>query len=290
MLKKNVIMVVNPVSGGRDKSGLIQAAAHYAKNHNLNFILYGTTGSNDGEKIKDLFNKFLPERVVVAGGDGTIRLVAQALENKDFVLGIIPAGSSNGLATDLCLVKPLKEILNIAFNGHFIEMDVLQINGKTCLHLSDLGLNAKLVENFEKSTVRGKWGYALQVFNTLLKAGRPFEAIITADDKIIECKVRMIVVANSQKYGTGVVINPTGLMNDGKFELVILKNLNLIIFGKIITGSMPVNPDDIVIVSTDKAIIKLNRPVSFQIDGEYCGTETELDVSISPNKIKVAVP
>lgn len=290
MLKKNVIMVVNPVSGGIDKSEFIRETACYATSLDQNFILYGTTGVDDIQKIKELYSKFIPERVIVAGGDGTIRLVAEALENQDVILGILPAGSSNGLATDLCLIKTLKENLNIAFQDHFIEADIIAINGKKCLHLSDLGLNARLIENYEKSSVRGKWGYFLQVFNTLLKAGRPFEAIINADDKIVECKVRMIVIANSQKYGTGVVINPNGLMNDGKFELIILKNLNLIVFAKIITGRMPVAQEDIVIISTDKALIKLDKPVSFQIDGEYCGTETELDISIVPNKIKIAIP
>jgi diacylglycerol kinase family enzyme len=51
----------------------------------------------------------------------------------------------------------------------------------------------------------------------------------------------MIVIANSKKYGTGVVINPNGVMNDGKFEIIILKNLDLVVFGKIITGNMPLN-------------------------------------------------
>jgi diacylglycerol kinase family enzyme len=43
----------------------------------------------------------------------------------------------------------------------------------------------------------------------------------------------MIVIANSQKYGTGVTINPNGAMDDGKFELVILKNLDLVVLGKL---------------------------------------------------------
>jgi diacylglycerol kinase family enzyme len=79
-------------------------------------------------------------------------------------------------------------------------------------------------------------------------------------------------------------------MNDGKFELVILKNFDLIIFGEIILGNMPLNHEDIEIISTDKATIKTNFPVSFQIDGEYCGNELELKINISPNKIKVAIP
>jgi diacylglycerol kinase (ATP) len=100
----------------------------------------------------------------------------------------------------------------------------------------------------------------------------------------------MVVIANSKKYGTGVVINPDGVMNDGKFELVILKNLDFFIFSEIIMGNMPLNPDDFEIISTDKATIKTNFPVNFQMDGEYCGCESELKISISSNKIKIAIP
>ena len=99
----------------------------------------------------------------------------------------------------------------------------------------------------------------------------------------------MIVVANSQKYGTGVTINPNGVMNDGKFEIVILKNLDLLVFGKIISGNMPVDSADVEIISTDKALITTSKAVSFQIDGEYIGEETRLEIDILPKQMKVAI-
>jgi diacylglycerol kinase (ATP) len=164
------------------------------------------------------------------------------------------------------------------------------INGKRSLHLSDIGLNAELIKNYENSAVHGRWGYVLQIFNTLIGTEELFQATITANNQIVECEARMIVIANSQKYGTGVVINPNGVLDDGKFELIILKNLNLMIFGKIITGNMPLDPKDVVIISTDKARIKTNVPVNFQIDGEFCGTETELNIEILSKKMKIAIP
>jgi len=289
-LKKNVLLVVNPISGAIDKSEFIDATTLFANKENLNLILYTTSGKDDISNIRALYERNWPERIIIAGGDGTIKMVAEATEGHNVILGILPAGSSNGLAVDLDLMKTLDENLEIAFLNNFIELDTIVINGQKCLHLSDLGLNAELVKNYEKSKVRGKWGYFLQIVNTLIDLGEPFKAIITIEDKIIECEARMIVIANSKKYGTGIIINPEGVMYDGKFELVILKNLDLVIFGEIIMGNMPLNHEDIEIVSADKAIIKTNVPVSFQIDGEYCGMETELKISISPHKIKVAIP
>jgi diacylglycerol kinase (ATP) len=289
-LKKNIIMVVNPISGDVDKSDIIEATALFAAKENLNFILFETSGEDDILKIKTLYETYKPKRIIVTGGDGTIKMVAEAMENEDVILGILPAGSSNGLAVDLNLPQTLEESLDIAFHNNYIELDMIVINGKKSIHLSDLGLNADLIKNYENSDIRGKWGYILQAYTTLKDLEEPFTATITTNNRTIECVARMIVIANSQKYGTGIVINPNGAMNDGKFELIILKNLDLVVLGKIITGNMPINSEDLEIISTDKATITTNFPVSFQMDGEYCGVETLLEISILSKKMKVAIP
>ena len=283
-------MIVNPISGDLDKSELTDAAFSFAEEENLNLVIYNTSGVNDIINIQALYLSYKPERIIVAGGDGTIKMVSEALQKEDVILGILPAGSANGLAVDLDLMLTLEENLQIAFQNDFMEIDVITINDKISLHLSDLGLNAELVKNYENATIRGKWGYALQAVNTLIDFEGPFTATITANDETINCVARMIVIANSKKYGTGVVINPDGEMNDGKFELVILKNLDLYVFGQIVTGNMPIESNDVEIISTNQAFIKTNFPVSFQMDGEYCGTETEYNVEILHKQMKVAIP
>ncbi|MBZ4041406.1 diacylglycerol/lipid kinase family protein [Flavobacterium hibisci] len=289
-MKKNIIFVVNPISGDLDKSDLIESVQEFADTNNVDLVVYETTGKNDVKKIQDLYNKYSPERIVVAGGDGTIKMVAEAMEEHDVIIGILPAGSANGLSVDLNLPSTIEENLKIAFLNHYIEMDMICINGKKSIHLSDLGLNADLVKNYEESDVRGFWGYALQAFTTLTESNEPFVATITANKETVEHTARMIVIANSQKYGTGVTINPNGAMNDGKFELVILKNLDLFLIGKIITGNMPIDTEDVVIISTDKATIQTDYPVSFQIDGEYCGAQKSLEIHILHKQMKIAIP
>lgn len=289
MLKNNVILVVNPVSGGIDKAALIEQVSHYARFLKLTLYCYETSGINDLQAIRDLYALHHPQRVIIAGGDGTIKLVAEALENKEVVFGILPVGSSNGLATDLGLIKSEEENIVIAFQNHHVSIDYIMINGRMCLHLSDLGLNAELIKNYDKSAIRGKLGYALQVFNTLWHAEKSFLVHIKTNQQLLETRARMIVIANSQKYGTGVTINPIGIMSDGKLELVILKRITFYIFCQIVMGKIQTIKEDVVIISTDKARILIDRPVSFQIDGEYFGTESNLNVSISSKKLKIAI-
>jgi len=288
-LKKKIIIVVNPVSGAVEKKEIVDSTLLFAKNENLESILYETSGKKDVENIKNLYNIHKPERIIIIGGDGTIRMVAEAIAKEDVILGIIPAGSANGFALDLDLQLTLEKNLEVAFLHQFMEVDIITINDKISIHLSDLGLNAELIKNYEQGEIHGKWGYALNTITTLFDSGEPFTAKVKANNETFGYVAIMIVIANAKKYGTGVVINPNGVMNDGKFELVILKNFDLILFGQIISGNMPSDPDDVEIISTDKATIELDAPVSFQIDGEYCGTETKLDIKILHKQLKVAV-
>ena len=97
-MKKNILLVVNPISGDVDKSELIDATTLFAIKENLNLFVYTTSGDDDISKIKALYEKHKPQRIIIAGGDGTIKMVAEATEDQDVILGILPAGSSNGLA------------------------------------------------------------------------------------------------------------------------------------------------------------------------------------------------
>ncbi|OXA96059.1 diacylglycerol/lipid kinase family protein [Flavobacterium hercynium] len=289
-MKKNIIFVVNPISGDLDKSDLIEAVQEFATTNHFDLEVYETTGSNDIKQIQKLYNENIPDRIIVAGGDGTIKMVAEAMEEHDVIIGILPAGSANGLSVDLNLPSTIEENLKVAFLNHFIEMDMICINGKKSIHLSDIGINADLVKNYEESNLRGFWGYALQAYTTLVDSAAPFVATISTNKEVVDHTARIIVIANSQKYGTGVTINPHGSMNDGKFELVILKSLDLLLLGKIITGNMPIDSEDVVIISTDKATIKTDYKVNFQIDGEYCGAQDLLEIHILHKQMKIAIP
>lgn len=288
---KKFLLIINPIAGGIDKAELVTAVKEFAAAEGIELVEYETTGDDDQQAIKALYEEHEPARILVAGGDGTIKIVAEAVEHHDVIIGVLPAGSANGLSVDLELPDDLQENLEVAFNGNVMEMDMVCINGKKSLHLSDLGANAELVKNYEGSNVRGKLGYALQAISTLKGLGEPFIVTVEANGKSTETEARMVVIANTQRYGTGVTINPMGKMDDGKFEVVILKSLDIILIGKILAGNMPVDDKEHVeIISAKEATVTTNVPVSFQIDGEFCGEESRLDIKILHKQLRVAVP
>ncbi|MBK5193442.1 MAG: acylglycerol kinase family protein, partial [Flavobacteriaceae bacterium] len=76
-IKNQILMVVNPISGGIDKSKLIEAVKAEMNIRNYSLEIYKTSDDNDQAAIEKMIFKFQPERILVAGGDGTIQLVAE---------------------------------------------------------------------------------------------------------------------------------------------------------------------------------------------------------------------
>ncbi len=288
--ERKILLVVNPISGDLDKEDVFEAVINRAKDDDYDLRIYTTTGVDDEEIIKTMVEHIMPERIIVAGGDGTISMVAQAVYGLEVILCIIPAGSANGLAVDFGIPSNLQEAVRIAFGENSIGIDAVSINGDISLHLSDIGLNALLVKNYESGEMRGKIGYAREMVRTLSEH-QNFQVKITTDQEVIETDALIVIIANAQKYGTGISINPVGNMSDGLFELVIATKLDFIETAKIITGNTDLNPDIMKIISVESALIEcVDREVYFQIDGEYKGLVRKLEAQILKNYVQVAIP
>ena len=173
---KRILFVINPGSGTDQSGDLKGKIAAYAEKHSIACDFYTTAGKNDAKKIRELLDTFQPETVVAAGGDGTINLVAAQLIRSPVSLGILPSGSANGLAYNLGIPKNIDEALRTLTGHKPKQMDVLKINEKYCFHLSDVGINARIVKRFEEEGARGLAGYAKQLIKELFskKAGFSF--------------------------------------------------------------------------------------------------------------------
>jgi diacylglycerol kinase (ATP) len=80
---------------------------------------------------------------------------------------------------------PCDQAMEVAFGEKFQCIDAVSINGEISLHLSDIGLNALLVKNYEDSETRGKMGYAREMLRTLSEHEN-FQVRITTDKEVIE--------------------------------------------------------------------------------------------------------
>ena len=288
--ERKVLLVVNPISGDVNKDVVFEEVIETAAARGYDLRIYTTTGEHDLETIREMVKNIEPERVLVAGGDGTISLTAEAVQGSQVIMGVIPVGSANGLAMDFGITGSISEAVEVAFGDNVIGIDAVCINNEVSLHLSDIGLNALLVKNYESSDTRGKLGYAREMLKTLSEHEN-FLVKITTANEVIETEALIVIIANAQKYGTGVTINPNGNMSDGFFELVIAKKLDFIETAKILAGSTDFNPEIMRVISVEKAEIECpDKEAHFQIDGEYKGMVRNLEAHILKDYIKVAIP
>ncbi len=284
------LFAINPVSGGSDKTSWEDGIRNLFADSPHTFHLFHLDGNTDDDVLRQQIAQHKPDCVVAVGGDGTIKLVASALLGTTILLGVLPAGSANGMARELGIPPDIQGSLAVLLEGERKPMDVISVNdGDICLHLADIGLNAQLVKHYEQNNLRGKFGYLQGVINVLRKR-RLLRVSITVGDEIVQRVAFMVVLANARMYGTGAVINPDGSPFDGKFEVVIFRRLSFWEILKLFWRYKPFDPKQIEIYPATSIIIDTHRRAYFQIDGEYRGRITTLKADIKPGALTMLVP
>lgn len=283
-LNENILWVINPNAGSGDHDFIIKQIKKYH-----NDFLYETTGNSDDIRIKEILNERSPSMVICGGGDGTIKEVASLLKNSDVSLGILPLGSANGLAAELDISENINSLIHSYKHGDYVQqpLDAIQINDQTCFHIADAGLNAKIVKGFENQNIRGFTGYALGAMEELNSEDLRFTVKI--DDQSID--TLMVIFANARKFGTGVTINPKGKIDDGVFEVGILKNINPLLVANLLfkPDSLP-DREWFEIKSYEEILLKFKSAVDLQIDGEYIGQTSKVYAKILPSYVNLMIP
>ena len=286
-----ILFVINPKSGSRTKVNSAAVIDRYAADYEFQYKIFNTTGENDRSKIKDEVEDYEPDTVIAVGGDGTINVVAEVLIGTQINLGIIPYGSANGLAYNLNLPAQFEQALRKNLNCRFKPMDAIRINDKHyCLHLSDLGINARIVKRFEREGAKGLLGYGKQLVKELFSQKSSFKFRLKTAGTTKKSKAEMVVIANAGSYGTGITINPYGYLDDGKFEVVVIKPYPwwfvFIFIFKSVTGNLQ-KLQYMDVYKTDYAEIEVEKYQDFQIDGEIREKTKHLKFEIVPHALNV---
>lgn len=285
-----ILFVINPISGGKTKTEWETAIIEYFRPLPFTVEIYLLDGKNDDESIKFYIEKLKPSTVVAVGGDGTVTLVAKHLLGTGIALGILPAGSANGMAKELDIAEDAPTAMQIIAAGNTRDADVIKINDEhISLHLSDIGLNAQLIKHFEEGKLRGKFGYATKVLKTLWTKSTMKVHIKTATGETSHMAL-MVVLANASKYGTGAVINPGSSLYDGQFEVVIMRRLAVSELFKMWFRPQPFDPKKIKVFPATSVHIETTKKMHFQVDGEYLGKTKRIEAHILAGQLKLIVP
>ncbi len=283
-----LLFIINPRSGNNKtdwKAGIEQYFQQ--SNHILEWLLL--SDDIDKEEIKRQINNFKPDRVIAVGGDGTIKLAADCLIHTDTSLGIIPAGSANGLAKELNIPAELTPALDVIVNGSTKTIHITEINDQNCIHLSDIGFNAFVIKKFETGAHRGMFGYVKAAWKVLWQ--QPMMSIhLMLDRNHVNIKAAMIVIANATKYGSGACINPDGKLDDDVFEVVVMKKVSIPEIFKMMVTHMPFDGNKTEVFQVKSLEIHSKKKAHFQMDGEYLGKVNVVKATLIPAALQIIVP
>src|SRR5690606_30201818 len=194
MLK--VLFVVNLRSGNREAGNLEVEISEQSRNQNFDFLIYRLESANEEKSIRKEIAEYSPDIVAVAGGDGTVNLLTKILYNTNVHMLIIPQGSANGMAKELGIGNRIDNSLSLITTGKRKKIDLLKINGKICIHLGDIGLNAAIVRRFEKDPKRGLWTYAKHLFKEVFIIRDHHFYIVCDDEPMMRLKAVSLTFAN----------------------------------------------------------------------------------------------
>lgn len=287
------LIIANPVSGGGRGHTLGDKATALLHERGLAARLAFTTGPGDGERIAREALAAGVARFAVAGGDGTVHEVVNALAGSAAVLGLLPCGRGNDLARVLGVPGEVERAVELLVTGRERRIDLGRVGGRHFATVASMGFDSEAAERVHSGAVPfgGSAGYVYAVLRTLASYRSP-QVTIRGDFGEFTGEVLLAATGNTSTYGAGMKIAPRAVCDDGLLDLCIVRALHpvtvLRYFPRIFAGTHE-NLPFVAMHRARRVSITTSRPIWIYADGEpICRTPAEIEVV--PQALTVLCP
>ena len=303
------VVLVNPRSGAGDALHLARAAQAVWQAHGWETYLVVPPHPLGFTLAARLAGEKAAARVVVVGGDGTVRWAARGLMGTHVPLGLLPAGTGNVLARYLGLPAPgpvarkrtaqraAERLLQAAPR----PWDLFQVNGALGVLWLGLGLDAAVVARVEalRKTHQGRplvrtWLRFVHAALGGILANGAQTVQVTTETQRARWHARMLVVANVPLYAGGLIRFPQGRPDDGRLEVWVLPwrppgDLVKTALGLVLRHGLPIpwpGPG----ISARQVHLRPARPWLAHCDGDPLPPADHLEVRLLPGTFFMLVP
>lgn len=288
--QRKAIFIVNPNSGKKNSAQIIECInSSFPKNVICEIALW--TNIDQFNEIAQKIRSGNYTDAIAVGGDGSVSLVAKTILGTNIVLGIIPAGSGNGLARSLGIsVDPLAAIKQIA-EGKTAFIDHGILNDMPFFCTSGIGFDAHIGNLFANLPKRGLKSYIKLIAKEFFSYS-PKEYTLTIGGKEYKRKAFLITIANAGQYGNDFYIAPEAKLNDGLFHVVVFKPFSLASFPSLIYKMVRRKAHKSRFIETftcDSLRIQCENKTAVHFDGEPDTLEPELNFKLMPQALKVVI-
>ena len=232
-------------------------------------------------------------RLVVAwGGDGTVNEVARALVESDAALGIVPAGSGNGLARALGIPRRPEAALRQALAAAERLIDAGQIGDRLFFNVAGVGFDAHVAHQFGRlGRPRGLRGYVNLAARELFTWEPPACRVSVDECEPVVHRAFLLTLANGPQWGNGALIAPGALLDDGLLDLVTVERVSPAQIARAVPRLFTGTIDRAAGVSIRRVHtlrVLGEPPLHLHVDGEPVSwTESMLDARVLPGVLRV---
>lgn len=238
---------------------------------------HATTGAGDATNAARIAVERKYDLVVAAGGDGTINEVVNGLAEQEYrpTLGIIPVGTTNDFARAIGVPRNIEGACDVLVNGLSVPIDIGRVNDKYFINIAGAGRLTELTYEVPSKlkTMLGQLAYYLKGME-MLPSIKPTEVSIEYDGKLFEGEVMLFLVSLTNSVGGFEKLAPDSSLNDGLFDLLILKKANLADFIKVATLAIRgehINDPHVLYTKANRIKVNPVEKMQLNLDGEYGG-------------------
>lgn len=233
------------------------------------------------------------ERVVVAGGDGTVSAAAELLVRNRKPVGILPIGTANDFARTLGIPVDLDEAAEIIIRGKTRRVDVGVVNGRCFLNAAGIGFSTNLHKELPPWAKRtlGPLAYPFGVAKRW-RRHRPFSVDIVGSGARLRLRAIQVTVANGRFYGGGMVAEQDAEIDDGRLDLIVVlpspwwRHVSSVVGLR--RGVYPERAP-VVVERRTSFEVQTRRPHEIAADGEPA-TATPASFDVLPRALEVFAP
>jgi YegS/Rv2252/BmrU family lipid kinase len=271
-----IAVIINPISGTGGRPDIARRRAELAaailERRGIQFELFVTERAGHARELTTATLARGTSLVMAWGGDGTVNEVASALAFREASLAIIPSGSGNGLARELCVPMDAARAFDAALEGRESRMDAGELDGRMFFNIAGLGLDARVAHQFAANgLVRRGFSRYLQITARELFAFVPDDQTVTTDGVSIRARALIVAIANARQYGNGAIIAPDARIDDGKLDVIVVEYRSplatLLQIPKLFAGQVGRVPGVTMTTAVTVEIASARR-VLYHVDGE----------------------
>ncbi len=293
----NVMAILNPASIGPEISSVESKIAGHAGEIDFEVRFYHTDLAVSTATVAADAIASGADLIIVAGGDGTIMEVVNAVIGTTVPIGIIPVGTGNLLAINLGIPMQIDEAVTAALGGAPRSIDLVKVNNEDHYFavMGGLGFDAAVMESTDRDSKQrfGRLAYIWTAVQHL--EGELFDAFITLDNgKEMVVQARSILIANMGFLGININAFPTAIPDDGIIQVGILKAASTVEFARLMAetliGGVPQSDPTFDMLECRTIDISLPVPQQFEYDGEVIGMVDRLRAEVVSKAVHIMTP